>query len=129
MTPSPLNPTRVLYASFDAVPSPKGASAHILQSVRALAGRRQVDLLTLPGVLAEASLPDSVRHETFAADGENFLQRALEWGDFIARRLASERYDVVHVRSIWEGTPALLLRRSRGYRLVYEVNGLPSIEL
>jgi glycosyltransferase involved in cell wall biosynthesis len=122
-------PTRVLYASFDAVPSPKGASAHIVQSVRALSEHRQVDLLTLSGSLPSAELPESVRRDTFSSEAENFLQRALEWGDHVARRLASERYDVVHVRSIWEGTPALLLRAVRGYRLVYEVNGLPSIEL
>src|SRR5206468_3972413 len=30
---------------------------------------------------------------------------------------------------IWEGTPALLLRPQRQFRLVYEVNGLPSVEL
>lgn len=127
--PVPLKSPRVLFASFDAVPAPKGASTHILQSVRALARQRSVDLLTLPGVLPNSCLPETVRHDTFSSTAENFLQRALEWGDHVARRIAADRFDVVHVRSIWEGTPALLLRPARGFRLVYEVNGLPSIEL
>lgn len=120
---------RVLYASFDAVPAPKGASTHILQTTAALARLAQVDLLTLPGSLGPACLPAGVRHLTFAPSGDNFLQRALEWGDHVAGRLLEERYDAVHVRSIWEGTPALLLQPERRYRLVYECNGLPSVEL
>jgi glycosyltransferase involved in cell wall biosynthesis len=59
----------------------------------------------------------------------NFLQRVLEWGDCVARRLADTEYAVAHVRSIWEGTPALLLQPGRRFRLVYEANGLPSVEL
>lgn len=120
---------RVLYASFDAVPAPKGASTHILQTVSAIARMADVDLLTLPGPLDTACLPAAGRHLTFAPPGDNFLQRALEWGDYVARQLLAEKYQVVHVRSIWEGTPALLLQPERRYRLVYECNGLPSIEL
>jgi glycosyltransferase involved in cell wall biosynthesis len=121
---------RLLYASFDAVPAPKGASVHILQTVRALASVGQVDLLTLPGTLEEAaSLPEGVSHLTFEPPEGNFLQRALEWGDHVARRILEVDYRVVHVRSIWEGTPALLLQPERRHKLVYEANGLPSIEL
>lgn len=122
--------SRVLYASFDAVPAPKGASVHILQTVRAIARVADVDLLTLPGTLpGSAPLPAGVEHLTFAPPGDNFLQRALEWGDHVAQRLLEAQYDAVHVRSIWEGTPALLLRPERRYQLVYEANGLPSVEL
>lgn len=126
MLPTP----RVLYASFDAVPAPKGASVHILQTAAAIARVAEVDLLTLPGVLPDPpALPERVRRHTFEPSAGNFLQRALEWGDHVAQRLLAERYDVVHVRSIWEGYPALLLQQERGFRLVYEANGLPSVEL
>lgn len=120
---------RVLYASFDAVPAPKGASTHILQTVRAIAGHAEVDLLTLPGTLPPQELPPGVRHDTFEPPDGNFLQRVLEWGDRVGERVAETEYSVVHVRSIWEGTPALLLQPQRRFRLVYEVNGLPSVEL
>jgi glycosyltransferase involved in cell wall biosynthesis len=120
---------RALYASFDAVPAPKGASTHILQTVSAIARVAEVDLLTLPGTQPEAPLPDRVRHLTFAPAEDNFLQRALEWGDRVGEQLLAESYDVVHVRSIWEGTPAHLLQAQRRFKLVYECNGLPSVEL
>jgi glycosyltransferase involved in cell wall biosynthesis len=70
-----------------------------------------------------------VSHVPCEPGGEGFLDRALRFGDAVARRLTEREYDVVHVRSIWEGIPALLLAARRGYRIVYEVNGLPSIEL
>jgi glycosyltransferase involved in cell wall biosynthesis len=121
---------RVLYASFDAVPAPKGAAVHIRQTVGAVAAVADVDLLTLPGTLAEPEeWPSGVRADPFSPPEGNFLHRALEWGDHVARRLLERTYDVVHVRSIWEGTPALLLQPERGYRLIYEANGLPSVEL
>lgn len=120
---------RVLYASFDAVPAPKGASVHILESVRAIAGLARVDLVTLPGTLPDVPLPPGVEHRPYSPAGDHFLQRALAFGDAVAERILEARYDVVHVRSIWEGTPALLLQPGRQFRLVYEVNGLPSIEL
>src|SRR5437588_7695647 len=99
---------RVLYASYDSVPAPKGASAHILQTVRGIAEVADVDLLTLPGTLPEPELPPGARHVTCSAAAENFLQRALEWGDEVAGCLVQAEYAVVHVRSIWEGTPALM---------------------
>lgn len=123
---------RVLYASFDSVPAPKGASTHILQTVRGIAREADVDLLTLPGTLPGEPgtlFPPGVRHLPFQPEGDIFLQRALEFGDAVAQQLVAEEYAAVHVRSIWEGTPALLLQPQRQYRLVYEVNGLPSIEL
>lgn len=123
---------RVLFASFDAVPAPKGASAHILQSVRAIARVADVDLLTLPGTVpteGAAALPPGVCPLPCSVSGENFLQRALEFGDAAARRILEMPYAAVHVRSIWEGTPARLLQPQRQYPLVYEVNGLPSVEL
>jgi len=121
---------RVLYASFDAFPAPKGAAVHIAHTVGAVARGAEVDLLTLPGAGGcAAALPEGVRHLPFAPPEGNFLHRALEWGDHVARRLLEVDYAGVHVRSLWEGTPALLLQGDRGYRLVYEANGLPSVEL
>lgn len=122
---------RVLYAAFDPVPAPKGASTHIIQTVRAIASVADVDLLTLPSTLPDSggALPPHVHHHPVALATENFLERALEFGDAVARRLMEHEYRVVHVRSVWEGTPAALLQPRRQFGLVYEVNGLPSVEL
>ena len=52
-----MNPTaRIVYASFDRFPSPKGAATHIDAFVRALAARfGHVDLLTLPPIPGEST--------------------------------------------------------------------------
>jgi len=124
-------PMQILYASFDPVQAPKGASTHIAHFVRALAPQvGSVKLMTLPpspgfGVLDG----DSIEHATVDAKEANFLDRSMAFRDAVADELANHAYDVLHVRSIWEGIPAALAAKRTGARLVYEVNGLPSIEL
>ncbi len=60
----------------------------------------------------------------------NFLERTIAFGASLADIL--ERYgaslELCHFRDPWSGTPILALP-DRGYKTVYEVNGLPSIEL
>ena len=121
----------ILYASFDPVRAPKGASTHITHFARALAqALGTVKLVTLPPSrgfsLVEA---ERVDHAAVDVRDANFLDRALGFRDAIADGLRSTRYDAIHVRSIWEGLPAALAADRSAARLVFEVNGLPSIEL
>lgn len=113
--------SRVLLASFDRVPSPKGASQHILANARHLAERHEVSLLTL----GDAPMP-GWRHMTVTPGEPHFLDRALAFRRHVESVLAMapRPFDVVHVRSPWEG-----LAVPFGQPLIYEVNGLPSIEL
>src|SRR5919107_1523920 len=77
---------RVLYTAFDIVPSPKGASTHILHNIRGLVNSQfDVHLLT----------PN----------------------------------DGVHYRNIWDGLAVARNKKRFGYKTLFEVNGLPSIEL
>jgi glycosyltransferase involved in cell wall biosynthesis len=121
---------RVLYAAFDVVPSPKGASTHIHAFVSALAGAgHEVVLATpqAPGLAAEETTAGA-RHLRLGTPGRgNFLARALEFGeqvDALAARLGP--FDVAHFRSLWAGLP-LVLRG--GHRTVFEANSLASVEL
>jgi glycosyltransferase involved in cell wall biosynthesis len=124
---------KILYAAFDVVPSPKGASTHITYFVRGLI-EAGYDLTLITA--GDSSLPE---HDTYCGatllraptgNESNFLQRALAFGDYVLAHVAEAKpYTVVHVRSIWSGFPLAEARERFGYKLLYEVNGLPSIEM
>lgn len=123
----------VLYTAFDVVPNPKGASTHITYFVRGLvdAGYR-VQLITA----GDPSLPEQdeywgaqIRRVPCGTDS-NFLQRAVEFGQTVMRHVeSSPPYHLVHFRSIWSGLGLVQARPRFGYRTLFEVNGLPSIEI
>jgi glycosyltransferase involved in cell wall biosynthesis len=123
----------VLYTAFDLVPSPKGAGTHIMHFLRGLVkAGHDVQLIT-PG---DGQLPALDTYE--GADvirvppspDRNFLAHAIHFGDAVIDHVAvAPHYDVVHYRSIWSGL-ALAQNKARfGYQTLFEVNGLPSIEL
>ncbi|MBI5880352.1 MAG: glycosyltransferase family 4 protein [Chloroflexi bacterium] len=125
---------RVFYSAFDLVPSPKGASTHITYFVRGLvAAGYGVHLLTA----GDGSLPaeDTYEGATVArvpppASDANFLAHAIAFGQFaLAHVESAPPYDVVHYRSLWSGFPLTRARPQHGYRTLFEVNGLPSVEL
>jgi glycosyltransferase involved in cell wall biosynthesis len=124
---------RICYTAFDVVPSPKGASVHITHFVRGLVGAgHAVDLLTAgDGVLpAEEEYEGARVLRVPPGDDMNFLVRAVAFGEFVQSHLAAAApYQVVHYRSIWGGLPLTRARHRHGYRTLFEVNGLPSVEL
>jgi glycosyltransferase involved in cell wall biosynthesis len=113
----------IVYASFDEVPSFKAASTHILANCRKALHRHRLELLTL----GETALPAHAGflHRPAALREKNYLKRGLAFREFVGNRLRRERPDVFHFRTPWEGLAAAELRVPS----VYEVNGLPSIEL
>jgi glycosyltransferase involved in cell wall biosynthesis len=123
----------VLYTAFDVVPSPKGASTHITQFVKGLVrAGYELHLITA----SDGSLPEedsylgASLHRVFSS-GTNYLERALAFGQAVSAHLEKEgeRYAVAHFRSIWSGLPLVTAQPRYGYRTLFEVNGLPSIEL
>ena len=126
-----LVPNGIAYLSFDVVPSPKGASTHIQAFVQALARRfGPLDLVTIgPGLTVPPPIErwPGVLHHELPAMGKSLIDRVLCFRVFLQRWLSGRNYDVVHFRSIFEGLPLLHLRGST--RLIFEVNGLHSIEL
>ncbi|MFM8321179.1 MAG: glycosyltransferase family 4 protein [Chloroflexota bacterium] len=129
----------VLYTAFDVVPSPKGASTHIVHFLRGLVnGGYRVCLLT-PG---DGRLPAAEPLEGAQAvripplEQGSFLAQALHYGEALQTHLEQTAapggpppYDVVHFRSVWGGLQAVQCQPRLGYRTLFEVNGLPSIEL
>ncbi|WP_156303028.1 glycosyltransferase family 4 protein [Methylogaea oryzae] len=114
---------RIVYASFDEVPSFKAASTHILANCREVMGRHDLTLLTL----GDTPLPPQagLRHITAALREKNYLRRGLAFREFVRYRLRHIRPALFHFRTPWEG----LLAGQTGLPSVYEVNGLPSVEL
>lgn len=120
---------RIFYAAFEPFPNAKGSGTRITELVRGLAGAgAEVHLATLPGKGA-AELPDTVIVRPIRLAEDNFLRRALAFRTAVARALATVRPDVVHVRGPFEAEAAADYAERRKIPLVFEVNGLPSVEL
>jgi glycosyltransferase involved in cell wall biosynthesis len=124
---------RVLYTAFDIVPSPKGASTHILHNIRGLVNSQfDVHLLTPnDGLLPEQDVIEGANVIRIPQDlAQNFLARAAHFGRAVLSHLALHHdYEVVHFRNIWDGLSIAQNKKRFGYRTLFEVNGLPSIEL
>lgn len=125
--------TRVLYTAFDIVPSPKGASTHILNNLRGLVGAHfDVQLLTPnDGLLSTEESLEGARVTRLTQDlTQNFLERAVNFGRGVMSHVAiAAPYDVVQYRSVWDGLHLAQSKTRLGYKTLFEVNGLPSIEL
>jgi glycosyltransferase involved in cell wall biosynthesis len=65
----------------------------------------------------------------FGRDVPNFLERALAFGEWLARAVdrLTPSLELCHFRDPWSG--AAIALRPHDYAVVYEVNALPSIEL
>jgi glycosyltransferase involved in cell wall biosynthesis len=124
---------RVLYTAFDIVPSPKGASTHILHNIRGLVNSQfDVRLLTPnDGLLPSDDLIEGAYVTRISQDlSQSFLARAAHFGKAVLAHLTlNPNYDVVHYRNIWDGLFVAQNKKRFGYKTLFEVNGLPSIEL
>lgn len=125
--------TKILYTAFDIVPSPKGASTHILHNLRGLVNRNyDIHLLTpSDGILPLDDSIEGAQVTRVSQDlTQNFLSRAIHFGKSVLNHLTLHPdYDVVHYRNIWDGLHIAQNKKRFGYKTLFEVNGLPSIEL
>lgn len=131
----------IVSISFDRLPAPKGAAIHIDAFARALGAafgqvRDPLQLLTIAGddydedEAGPRDYAPGVAHTPLPVYGRNPIERCLSF------RMGLEGWwrgrgpvDVVHFRSIFEGYPIARDRDRYARALIYEVNGLPSIEL
>lgn len=124
---------RVLYTAFDIVPSPKGASTHILHNLRGLVNRKYDVVLLTPGdgIMPPEENFEGARLVRLPQDlSQNFLARAVAFSQgVLAHVTIHPPYDLVHYRSVWGGFQLGSARRRFGYKTLFEVNGLPSVEL
>jgi glycosyltransferase involved in cell wall biosynthesis len=125
--------SQILYTAFDVVPSPKGASTHILHFLRGLVnGGYKVHLITpSDGVLsAEEVLEGALVTRVPMQTDQNYLYQATSFRHAVQDHITSNPvYKLVHYRSIWGGLPLAQARLQYNYKTLFEVNGLLSVEL
>ncbi len=127
----PALPHRSLYAAFDRFPSRKGSAVHIDRFARALFDHAGGGLLYVLGgdELPAYQREGAVEIVRYMREAEHVLERAAGYGERLAGLL--ERMpdlQLAHFRDPWSGVP-IVSHPNRGYVAIYEVNGLPSIEL
>ena len=126
-------PHRSLYTAFDVYPTSKGAATHIQHAAQTLFDGSEGGLLY---VLGNEHLPRYQREGNieilrFGGLISNYLHRALAFRTELSDLLefgVRDHLEIVQFRDPWGGDP-LIDDDQRNYRAVYEVNGLPSIEL
>lgn len=127
-----MNLAKVAYISFDTVPAPKGAAIHIEAFIKALANSLgTVELVTVAANTDIASQPawEGVKQTALPAKGATLIHRVLNFRWHLGNYLKNRYFQAIHIRSIYEGFPIALHKNKYCDRLIFEVNGLPSIEL
>ena len=123
---------RSLYAAFDRFPSAKGAATHIDVFARTLFEHTGPGLLYVLGderLPAAQIEPDGSEIMRFGASHESLLERGVAFGRRLSSLLGArgERLELAQFRDPWSGVA--ILAHGGDARTVYELNGLPSIEL
>src|SRR5580658_7934943 len=122
---------RMVYAAFDRFPALKGAAVHIEAFARALgAAFGGLNLITVahPEPVDPVRIP-GVTHCPLPALGADLIERVSNFRAHLSAWWKGRCFEVVHVRSIFEGYPMARQKKACCKQFVFEVNGLPSIEL
>lgn len=121
---------RLLLCSFDVIPGPSGASRRLTEYLKALPDRFNVVVLSV-------KTPDHSHIEKY--QGARLLRVPVGSGDLASRILAferavrrqldSEEYALVHFTDPFGGYVLSEQKADHGYRLIYEAQTFPSMEL
>ena len=126
---------RAAYVAFDRFPSTKGSAVHIQHAAGELFGRYGGGLLCVlgGGELPRYQRENGVEIVRFDAVVPNLLDRARAFSGWVSDQIAPylDTLELCQVRDPWSALPVIagLAGAPGRCRLVYEVNGLPSIEL
>ncbi|MEZ5304949.1 MAG: glycosyltransferase [Verrucomicrobiales bacterium] len=121
-----------LYAAFDRFPSPKGAGTHIAHAAAALLEHAGGGVLA---ALREEDEPEALPQdpggtlERFYHPSPNLLVRADAFASWLWDNLSGKwEAAFCQFRDPWGGVPIAEARAGKS-PLIYEVNGLPSVEM
>ncbi|MGC9527331.1 MAG: glycosyltransferase family 4 protein [Limnospira sp.] len=122
------------YISFDVVPAPKGAAIHIREFTRVLADTfGAIALVTVSPsgdtTIAPTRYHPNVIQTQLPATGKTLIDRALTFRHHLQLWLRDRHFKIIQIRSIYEGLPVAIDKSKYCDSLIFEVNGLPSIEL
>ena len=123
---------RALYAAFDRFPSRKGSAVHTDRFARTLFDHAGGGMLYVLGGngLPPYQLESPIEIVRYSREAEHLLERATGFGARLSELLErlAPTLRLAHFRDPWGGLP-IVEPDERPYTTVYEVNGLPSIEL
>jgi glycosyltransferase involved in cell wall biosynthesis len=123
----------LLYAAFEGYPGHKGAHTHIRHILRGAAQLFPDRTLVTLGQGGEGPDPlTGATHLPVAVTEANLLRRSELFGRELLRiadRLLPSPPAVIQFRDIWSGIPLLSHPIARTAAIIFEVNGLPSVEL
>jgi len=118
---------RSVYTAFDPYPSYKGSSIHIEKITEVLSHAYGKTLLLTLTRQTRKKKNKQIKQLTFSAENKNFLERGLAYSSWVEEQLNKQCHlEVGHFRDIWGG---LAIIKHPHMTSVFEVNGLPSIEL
>ncbi len=121
-----------IYASFDTFPAAKGAAVHIREFSQTLFNFAGNGLLLSLGsdLLPSWQIEGNIEVRRLVSEEPNFLKRTIEFSSFVFEHgyMLRENLKIGQFRDPWSGIPLLDIEE-RNFPLIYEVNGLPSIEL
>lgn len=133
MNATQMSAPRIAYIAFDVVPAPKGAAIHIQAFSQGLSQHfGQLHLVTVSPTAAVMShkLGPGIQQTALPALGKTLVARVLHFRQGLKDWLDPQAiFDVIQVRSPFEGFPIALQKSNYCRSLIFEVNGLPSIEL
>lgn len=127
-----MNAPKIAYVSFDVVPAPKGASIHIqafAQTLSAEVGSLSLVTVSPTGEVIDRELDINFHQVALPALGKTLIDRVLHFRQQLWQWLQGRYFDIIHIRSPFEGFPIALHKPQLCRFLIFEVNGLPSIEL
>ena len=121
--------SKILYASFQEIPSPAGFSCGIEEEIKELARHYEVDALSLKSEdLSHIERFHGSRLLRVPVGGGPFLSKVKTFQRALNRQLDSEDYRLCHFTSIWEGMALATRKKSVGFKLIYEVHELASVQ-
>ncbi|MBW1871356.1 MAG: glycosyltransferase [Deltaproteobacteria bacterium] len=120
---------KVLLVSFDFVPSPSGMSCWVADEIKTLSSYYQLDVLSLKNEdLSHIERFHGARLLRVPVGTGPFLEKIKTFQRALKRQLDSEEYRLCHFSSVWEGMILTSQKGSSGYKLIYEVHSLPSVD-
>lgn len=120
---------KALYAAFDLYPSAKGSATHMTHMIDVLhAHFAEVAVFSLGQEGQEDVTAPGLIHHTFRESIPNYLERAQAYTRWLEDRLSGlAGIEMAHFRDIWSALA--LVNHPMIDHTLFEVNGLPSIEL
>ncbi|MDF5723972.1 MAG: glycosyltransferase family 4 protein [Rhizonema sp. PD37] len=124
---------RIAYICFDIVPAPKGAAVHIAAFAQTLAAAfSEIHLVTVSPTterIDSREIYPGVIQTMLPVAGDTLIHRVMSFRHLLLEWLRERRFDVVQIRSVYEGWKIAVKKKQYCDHLIFEVNGLPSIEL